>query len=180
MVYVVGRCKSCGALFIKGHNSEKYCSNECREKIRIIQSRNKSNRYYYNSLYGLDKEHHCKKVDDDDYLIYNYDGEKFINYKHHSKDTVCDKVSCLKKNDWDKDCIGSSVKSSAVEGVKKEYKYYTYNNGKYRVRKKINGKIGQYGSFDNEEDAKEFVEYCKKMDWDKNKIIKKNGVIGLK
>ena len=60
-----------------------------------------------------------------------------------------------------------------MKGVKKEYKYYTYNKGKYRVRKKINGKIKQYGSFDNEEDAKEFVEYCKKMDWDKNKIIKK-------
>lgn len=166
----IGTCKSCGILFIKNNHNEKYCSDECRKKIRAKQSRAKSNRHYYTSLYGLDKEHHCKKIADDDYLIYNYDGEQFINYKHHTRDAVCDKVACLKKNDWDKGCVGSSVKSSAVKGVKKEYKYYTINKGKYCVRKTINGKQKYYGRFDNEDDAIKFVESLKKVDWDKNKL----------
>ena len=62
------------------------------------------------------------------------------------------------------------MKSSAVKGVKKEYKYYTINKGKYYVRKTINGKIKQYGSFDNEDDAIKFVESLKKVDWNKNKL----------
>ena len=53
-----------------------------------------------------------------------------------------------------------------------KYKYYHFDKdmGMYRVHKVKNGEYTSYGFFKTEEEAKEMVEKCKKLNWDKNKI----------
>ena len=53
---VTGKCKWCGCLFVKEHNKELYCSDECRDYARNEQSRMKSYRWYHNHKHELSEE----------------------------------------------------------------------------------------------------------------------------
>ena len=51
--------------------------------------------------------------------------------------------------------------------------YYIKHNGKYDVKKRLNGKTVHFGRYDTEEEAKERVEFLKKHNWDEQYIQKR-------
>ena len=44
---VEGKCRWCGAVFIKNHNKQSYCSEECRLNARRLQNRDNFHRWYH-------------------------------------------------------------------------------------------------------------------------------------
>ena len=43
----MARCKACGKEFIKSHNRQQYCCEDCRKVSRKQQLRNASHAYYH-------------------------------------------------------------------------------------------------------------------------------------
>ena len=50
------KCECCGKTFIKPYPTVKYCSDECREVNREIQSRNKSLCWYHRNKHRLSEK----------------------------------------------------------------------------------------------------------------------------
>lgn len=53
---------------------------------------------------------------------------------------------------------------------KKEPKHYTYSNGRYDVKKRINGYQYYLAGFKSEDAAKKFVSLMKECDWQLDKV----------
>jgi len=53
---------------------------------------------------------------------------------------------------------------------KPEPKHYTYNNGVYQVKKRLNGHQHYLGSFKTEDRAKKFVALMKASDWELDRV----------
>lgn len=91
-----------------------------------------------------------------------YEIRKEINHKKYSFGTYPTLEEAIKardyfvKNGWK---IYERLIFSILEHIVKR-------NGKYEIRKVINGKLEHFGSFNNLEDAKEEVIFLKKCGWD--------------
>lgn len=62
---------------------------------------------------------------------------------------------------------------------KRTHKYIQERNGKYYVRKQINGKIRTFGTYDSYNNAKRLRDYCIKHGWKQRNVDKYCEELGI-
>ena len=58
-------------------------------------------------------------------------------------------------------------------------KYITYNQGKYLIKRRVNGKEQYFGRYNTLEDAVKMREYCEEHGWYKHRVKGYREVLGI-
>lgn len=72
-----------------------------------------------------------------------------------------------------------AIRNGDVISRKSPSKNYSFNNGRWTVRKFIDGKQRIFGTYGSEEDAARMVEALKEVDWDKSQYWRIRYELGI-
>lgn len=72
-----------------------------------------------------------------------------------------------------------AIRNGDVISRKNPSKNYSFNNGRWTVRKFVDGKQRIFGTYGSEEDAARMVEALKEVDWDKSQYWRIRYELGI-
>lgn len=101
-------------------------------------------------------DEHAKK-----WRIYKTVDGKYTNFGYYDTEEEAQAmVKYLKENNWDRSLLDIG-----------NFKYYKKYGDKYQIKKRLDGKMEYFGTYDTEEQAKEAVELLKQNKWNKECLI---------
>lgn len=167
-----------------GHYTVQKLTNELKEELKVSFPRaltlhrtlmaRKGTRRVLQSEKPRKKKKECKQYTFNKrlgkYQVYKKQNGKRVHFGVYN--TVEDAeavVKELEKADWDKNQLDSIIEKLGIES-RRVVKNYYFLNGRYAVRKMIDGDLLCFGYYDTEETAKKIAVEMKKANWDKSRL----------